>query len=145
MLPAVQVLTPADVRCVLSHLPRLARLELGAASLLPPRVQSMLLEAFPDLELTFTWGDTSSEGTSSGGSGKEGVLPFSPLVPSPAGSEEDGLPFSPLLLVTSPAGSEGEGLLPSSPLLPLLVPSPAGSDGEGIHEEGMDWVASLLS
>ncbi len=60
-----QVLTLADARLLLGRLPQLSRLELGAESLLAPRVHRALLEGRPDLQLSFTWGDTESEGTSS--------------------------------------------------------------------------------
>lgn len=83
------MLTLLDVRCVLTHLPRLARLELGAASLLPPRVERALLEAQPDLELSFTWGDTSSEGTST--SDEEGTSSES----SEEEGSEEGMPPAP--------------------------------------------------
>lgn len=48
------------------ELPQLVRLELGAESLLAPRVRRALLEEQPHLQLSFTWGDTESEGTTSG-------------------------------------------------------------------------------
>lgn len=60
------MLTFEDARQLLERLPQLTRLELGAESLLLPRVRQALLEGRPGLQLSFTWGDTESEGTSSG-------------------------------------------------------------------------------
>ena len=67
-LAPLQVLNLIDARSVLAQLPHLSRLELGEASLLLPRVHRMLLDAHPQLEVTFTWGDTGSEGSSSSSS-----------------------------------------------------------------------------
>ncbi|PRW58222.1 3-oxoacyl-ACP reductase [Chlorella sorokiniana] len=64
-------LTSAEARRLLSRLPQLVRLELGAESLLTPRVRQTLLEGRPDLQLSFTWGETESEGTTSGSSSEE--------------------------------------------------------------------------
>ena len=53
---------------LLQRLPRLAQLELGAEALLAPRVRRVLQGLHPGLQLSFTWGDTESEGTTSSGS-----------------------------------------------------------------------------
>lgn len=59
-------LSPADAR-LLAALPRLELLELGPASLVPQRVQAQLAAA-EHLRISYGWGDTSSQGTSSGSS-----------------------------------------------------------------------------
>lgn len=63
-LPHAQLLTLTDAHQLLQRLPHLARLELGAESSLDPRVCQALAD-HPGLQLSFTWGDTESEGSTS--------------------------------------------------------------------------------
>ncbi|KAL4436656.1 hypothetical protein ABPG75_003795 [Micractinium tetrahymenae] len=59
------VFTLADARELLESAAALAELQLGAESLLAPRVRDALLQGRPGLRLQLTWGDTESEGTTS--------------------------------------------------------------------------------